>query len=217
MNAAYQHNANCSIAEALRIEHEEIRAALASASAEPGPIGKAAKRVARICLPHFEQEERIVFPIFGLLNRLASDDMRPEMADLLPQIGGFCAAHLGKRHQSFDAAIEALLQVTRAEEGGKFAAIANLLQVHERLENELVYPAVILIGKYLHKSLAQSSARDVGASGRTWHRSGQPARITMETESSAQGLDAFLDELVRVRQPALRRRYSPTRLFQEAV
>ncbi len=215
MNAVFQNHASCSVAEALRIEHEEIRAALVSAAAEPGPIGKAAKRVARLCLPHFEQEEKIVFPLFGLLGRLASDELTPEMADLLPQGSKFCAAHLGKRHQSFDAAIEALAEIARVEAGGKFAAMVNQLKTHERLEHELVYPAVILIGKYLHQSFAQQSTEHTVAYARTWHR--QKARTAVEIETSAQGLDAFLNDLVHGKRHAFRRRNSSTRLFHGAV
>ena len=216
MNAVSQHHVHFNVAETLRIEHNAIRAALVSASAEPGPIGKAAKRAARRCRAHFEQEERIVFPLFGLLNRLASDDLHPDMADLQSQFSEFCAAQLGTQQQTFDAAIEALLQLARTDEGGKFVALVDLLERHERLENEVVYPTVILMGKYLHLSRAQPSAPQA-ASAQTWQQRAQPTRTAASGKISADALDVFLDDLVQAKQHALGHRNAPARALHAVV
>jgi len=157
MKSEIQGNGRFNIPEALKRDHDEARSVLACAIAEPGPIGKAAMRVAQLCLPHFEQEENIVFPVFGLLHDLASGDVSPEMADVLPLIYDFHVNHMARQHQSLDAAIEALRQAARAEECTQFTLFADKLQVHERLEAEVVYPAVIVIGKYLRASLAELS------------------------------------------------------------
>ena len=76
MNTKYLSNGIFDVPEALRLDHDEIRAELARATMESDPIGKAAMRVARYCLPHFEHEEKTVFPAFGLLHDLALGDQR---------------------------------------------------------------------------------------------------------------------------------------------
>jgi len=159
MRAVFRLKGQSDIPEALMLDHDEARAVLACATAEPGPIGKAAMRVSRLCLPHFEQEERIVFPVFGLLQDLAVDDVRPEMADVLPLIYEYHVGRARRAHRSIDAAIEELLQTARAEECPQFAEFARKLQIHERVEDEVVYPVVTLIGRYLRAGLKMQSKR----------------------------------------------------------
>jgi len=168
MKPECQHHGKFAIPEALRLDHEELRTVLVCAMAEPGPIGKTATRLAQLCLPHFEQEENIVFPVFGLLNELASGDIRPEMADLLPLVYAFHAGRLGKEHQSIDAAIKALLHAARAEDCAQIVEFANKLQVHEQVEEAVIYPAVVLIGKYLRHRLGRRSGRRWPESAGTW-------------------------------------------------
>ena len=157
------------IPQALKVDHEELRAALVCATAEPGPIGRAAMRLAQVCLPHFEQEEHIVFPIFGLLDELAAGDIRLEMADLLPLIYAFHTGHLSKEHQSIDAAIEALLHAARAEDCAHIVEFASKLQVHEQVEDAVIYPAVAVIGKYLRHRLGGRSEQSWSESDGLWH------------------------------------------------
>ena len=171
MNPEFQRHQQFPIPAALRLDHDELRAVLVCATAEPGPIGKAAMRLAQLCLPHFEQEENIVFPVFGLLNELASGDVSPEMADLLPLIYAFHAGQLGKEHQSIDAAIKALLQAARAEDCAQIVEFANKLQVHEQVEDAVIYPAVVLIGKYLRQRLWRRSGLRRSEPVGTWRSS----------------------------------------------
>ena len=141
--------------EALQLSHDEVRAGLVRASTTGGRIGDAAKRVAELCLPHFEHEEEIVFPIFGLLRELASGTVRPEMAQVLPLVTAFSIWRdsLSDAHQSIAPAIEALLRAARKEHNREIAEFAYGLRVHERLEDEVIYPMVPLIGKYVQEKL----------------------------------------------------------------
>ena len=196
MKPEFQRNGKFDISEAFRLDHDELRAILASATAEPGPVGKAAKRVARVCLTHFEEEEKALFPVFGVLRDLASGDVRPEMAEVLPLISDISAGQLGKQHQALEAAIEALLQSASADESGKLADFANKLQVHERIEAELLYPAAVLVGKYLRENLGHRSSQPSAESGETWFLGAQQSESAAQIEAGAGTLDAFLDELV---------------------
>ena len=155
MNSKFLSNGIINDPESLRLDHDEIRAELARATMEPGPIGKAAMRVARYCLPHFEHEEKAVFPALGLLHDLSLGEVRPEMAEVLPLISAFSARHeaLGNQHQSIISAVEALLQAANKEKNREIADFAYNLRVHERIEDEVIYPTVMLIGNYLRERL----------------------------------------------------------------
>jgi hemerythrin HHE cation binding domain-containing protein len=144
-------------AAALRLDHDEIRAELARATMETGPIGEAAMRVARFCLPHFEHEEKTVFPALSLLHDLSLGEVRPEMAEVLPLISDFSARHkaLNNQHQSIISALEALLLAANREKNREIADFAYNLRLHERIEDEVIYPTVMLIGNYLRERLTQ--------------------------------------------------------------
>ena len=101
---------NLRAGDALMLEHDDIRAELARTAMESGSIGEAAKRLAHLCVSHFEQEEKQVFPVLDLLNDLASGVVQPEMASVLPLVSLFRARHrdLDDHHESILMAVDAL-------------------------------------------------------------------------------------------------------------
>ena len=159
MGSIQNWNGKLYVPDAMLRAHDEARAALVRATMEGGRITKAAKRVAELCLPHFEHEEESVFPVLALLTYLAQGNLRPEMMDVMPLIFSFRAKHdaLNDHHQLIVSAIEGLLQAAHTEKNREFAEFAYNLRVHERIEDEVIYPTVILIGKYLQEKLANLS------------------------------------------------------------
>ena len=156
MSSTFQWNGRMETPKALRLGHDEARAEFVRATTEGGPIGVAAKRLAQMCLPHFEREEKYVFPVLGLLPELTRGVVRPEMAVVLPLIAAFSAKHdvLDSQHQSIQSAIDALLQASHREKNREVAEFAYNMRVHERIEDEVIYPTVILVGNYLRDKLA---------------------------------------------------------------
>ena len=147
---------NLTTPDALRNGHDNARAELVRATMEGGRIGKAARRVAQLCLPHFEHEEKNVFPVLALLPHLAPHNLRPEMMEVMALISEFRErrdAMIGD-HQSIESAIEDMLQAAHTEKNREFAEFAHNLRVHERIEEDVIYPTVVLIGDYLRKNLA---------------------------------------------------------------
>jgi hypothetical protein len=156
MGSILNWNGKLNVPDALRRGHDEARTELVRAAMQGGRIAKAAKRVAQLCLPHFEHEEKSVFPVLALLPYLAPENLRPEMMDVMPLISDFRAKHdaLNDHHQSILAEIEELLQAAHKEKNREFAELAYNLRIHERVEDEVIYPAVVLIGGYLQEKLA---------------------------------------------------------------
>jgi hemerythrin superfamily protein len=155
MDAKFKWQSIFKIPEALRLGHDEARAELVRATSMPGRIGEAAGRVARLCLPHFEREEEMVFPVFGVLRELESGKVRPEMAEILPLVSNFKAWHdsLDYQHQAITSAIHALLLASHKEYNREIAEFAYGMRVHERLEDEVIYPMVPVIGRYVQERL----------------------------------------------------------------
>ena len=153
MGSILNWNGKLTVPDALRRGHDEARTELVRAAMQGGRIAKAAKRVAQLCLPHFEHEEKSVFPVLALLPYLAPKNLRPEMMDVMPLISDFRAKHdaINDHHQSILAAIEELLQAAHKEKNREFAEFAYNLRVHEKIEDEVIYPMVVVIGKYLQE------------------------------------------------------------------
>jgi hypothetical protein len=143
------------IPEALALDHEQLRGGLMRAAKTPGRLGEAAGRVAGLCFPHFAQEEENIFRAFGMLHDLASGRVDSETAAVARKIAQFSARHLALRyqHQSIDAAVEVLLREARKEDNEEIPELVNDLRAHEKIEDEMMYPTVLMIGKSARGSL----------------------------------------------------------------
>ena len=146
---------NLEVPMALKLDHDEMRAELSKAVKEHGPIGKAAQELVRILLPHLGREEKIAFPALGLLHELASGDVTPEMASVVPLIAQFRTGldAFQAEHARIDAALHALLEAARKEGSGEYTQFAYRAMVHEKIEEAVIYPAVLVIGKYIQEKL----------------------------------------------------------------
>lgn len=144
------------IPEALKHDHDALRSELIRAAAVPGEIGLAAERVAQLCFPHFAEEEESVRRATGLLNDLATDGERADMATVAPMIARFSAQHIAMRdrHQPINAAIEVLLQEARKQENMEVVELVHKIRYHEKIENQVMYPTLLFIDKSVTQRMA---------------------------------------------------------------
>ena len=135
----------------LKLEHEELHAELIRATQAGGRVGEAAKEVARVLHDHFVKEEEFALPPIGLLSSLA----RGEVDDNMKSVFGMTdrlKAELPKmleEHKAVVAALEKLIVAAEAEKKPEHARFAKKLMLHAQTEEEVLYPAAVLIGEYL--------------------------------------------------------------------
>ena len=132
----------------IRAEHEEIHATLVEATRASGRIGVAAKAVADVLHPHFVREEQVALPPLGALALLARGDM-PDNAAALLAMSDTLKAELPKmleEHKVIRAAVEELGRVAKAAGAERYAQLAVQLGQHALNEEEVLYPAAILVG-----------------------------------------------------------------------
>lgn len=136
------------IPESIRVEHEEIHGDLVKATRVPGPVGTAASRLAAVLHPHFVREEQIALPPLALLAPLARGEATPAMRAVLPLTDSLRAElpRMLQEHVAIRAATLRLGEVARAEGNAEVAHLAERLAVHARGEEELFYPAAVLVG-----------------------------------------------------------------------
>jgi hypothetical protein len=137
------------IPESMRAEHEAIHEELVRATKLPGSVGTAARELAAVLHPHFVREEEIALPPLGLLAPLARGENTPEMRDVLRMTDALRAElpRMLEEHKAISAATIHLREVARAANNLVVARLADQLLLHARSEEELFYPAAILVGE----------------------------------------------------------------------
>ena len=145
----------------IRREHEELHADLARAEREPGPIGEAARRVARIMHPHFLREDEYAIPPLALLPRLAKGLVTPDMADILPLVARLKEEMplMIQEHRAITGAVQELATAAETANDEKYIRFAAELMVHAQMEEEVLYPAAVLVGEYVKAKLHPQPVR----------------------------------------------------------
>ncbi len=148
------------IPESLRIEHEEIHAELVRATKAPGSVGEAARQLAAVLHPHFVREEEIALPPLGLLAPLARGELTPEMREVLPMTDSLRTElpRMLEEHRAIRSATMRLGDVARAEGNEQVAQLASKLALHAQGEEELFYPAAVLVGDLVRSRMRTTSA-----------------------------------------------------------
>lgn len=138
-------------------EHEALHERLVALTRLTGATGSAAREVARRLHVHFEKEERYALPPLGLLAELAGTGVNDAMAPVVAM-----AAHLEAElsqmlaeHRDIVAALQALRAAARAEERPDALAFADALESHAAVEEQVMYPAAVLVGRLVAQGLAQ--------------------------------------------------------------
>ena len=151
------------IPASMREEHHEIHTALERATLAPGKVGEAARALARVLHPHFVREEEIALPPLGLLAPLARGEFNRTMLDVLPMTDSLRSElpRMLEEHGVIRAATARLEATARAEGNEAVERLAKQLALHALSEEELFYPAAVLVGDIVR---ARSAAVQKGGS-----------------------------------------------------
>lgn len=144
----------------LRLEHQELHSELEKITRVKGRIGEAAKEVARRLHPHFVKEEEFALPPLGLLKKLAEGQIDPEMTEVIPMTDRLKAEweEMVQEHVGIVDALNHLAMVANEEGKPQYARYAEKLIFHAQTEEEILYPASILIGEYVKAKLQEATA-----------------------------------------------------------
>ena len=139
----------------LQTEHEEIHEALVEATRAPGRVGAAARELAAVLEPHFERENQIALPPLGLLAPLAAGETPAGMQDALAMTDALRTElpRMLEEHARIRAATDELRAAAREEKATGHEQFAETLAAHARTEEEILYPAAILVGDIIRARL----------------------------------------------------------------
>jgi hypothetical protein len=153
-NAAAKSNSTAQVPKSLSGEHREIHEILARAAREPGVLGKTAVALEQVLGPHFQREEEIAAPPLGLLPALAGAPATAEMRSVLPMTQAL-ERELPQMLKEHGAIREALAQFRAAAVKAQkpdYVRFCDTLAAHALQEEEILYPAAIVIGRYVERT-----------------------------------------------------------------
>lgn len=145
------------IPRALATEHHELHEELAKVLQSGGKTGTAAEAVAKLLHPHFVKEEEFALPPLGLLSRLAAGTVTAEMGNVTSMTDKLKAdlPQMLAEHQAIVGALQDLIAAGKAEKKPEAVRFAEQLQLHAQNEEQVLYPAAMLVGEYVRLRLSK--------------------------------------------------------------
>ena len=140
--------------QSLAAEHQGLHEILARATKEGGALGSAAEELERALGPHFRREEEIATPPLGLLPKLARENATAEMRAVLPLTEAL-ERELPQMLREHEVIRESATKFrAAAEKAGReeYVRFSNELAAHARQEEEILYPAAVLVGRYIART-----------------------------------------------------------------
>lgn len=151
---------NYPIPQPLQQEHEALHTELRNATQAGGAVGDAAKALAKLMHPHFVKEDEFALPPLALLQPLAQGAVTADMADVL-KLTDRLAAELPTmlaEHKAIVAALERLIDEASRTERSDIVDFARKLMLHAQAEEQVMYPAALLVGRFVRQHLAEAAA-----------------------------------------------------------
>ena len=145
------------IPHSLQVEHQAIHEVLEAATQAAGPLAAAARELAAVLEPHFARENEIALPPLGLLAPLAAGEKPAGMKEALAMSDALRKEmpRMLREHTQIRAAVEKLRTVSRNERASAYERFADDLALHARSEEEVLYPAAILVGEIIRGRMMQ--------------------------------------------------------------
>lgn len=131
------------IPKSLTEEHKDLHKELSALINQGGLTGKLAQEVADLLHPHFVIEEKLAMPLLGLLEPLSKGKKITETKNAITK-----SRELEKRLSQMLAEHQKIITaLNRLEKAAP--DFAKKLKLHAQNEEKVLYPAAILIGRYL--------------------------------------------------------------------
>jgi hypothetical protein len=135
----------------IKAEHLELHHELTRAVESGGPTGEAARRVADLMQPHMRKEEEFCLPPLSLLAPLAKGEPILDGGIVLAMTERLRAqfSALVREHDEIVRALQDLIVTAKANGRPEVVNFAEKLVLHAETEEEILYPAAILVGEIL--------------------------------------------------------------------
>ncbi len=147
---------NIKIPFSLKEEHDELHRDLSKAIKLSGKTGTAAKKVAELLHAHFIKEEKYAMPPLGLLKPLSEGKFPEKVAIIIEEIEKLKEQlpEMLAEHVEIVKVLKELQLAAKSEGHSDAALFADKLTLHASTEEQVMYPAAVLVGEFLKLTLA---------------------------------------------------------------
>ena len=135
----------------IKIEHDSLLARLHVVTLFQDSTGIVAKKLLKLMEHHFSEEENFVFPPLGLLPSLASGEVREKSEQIIQLTEQLKSqlTHMSMEHQLIKTHMEELEKAATKDNHAEIIALIRDVHKHATIEEEVYFPAAILVGEYL--------------------------------------------------------------------
>ena len=153
--------AKLEIPSSIKQEHEAIHNLLIEATRQSGRVGLQARMLAEVLHPHFVREEEIALPPLGALATLTRDEYPTDVWKVLAMTDSLRAEmpKMLEEHKRIRAAVDALREAAKLEKAPKYESLADQLALHALTEEQVLYPAAMLVGDLIRARMSVGEAR----------------------------------------------------------
>ncbi len=148
----------------LKTEHEELYEELNRAARVNGAIGMAALSAFKIFQHHMTKEEEFALPPLHLLPSLGERSINTEFTGVIKLCDRLKSQMptLVKEHDEMRKSLHEMNDVAMKEQKPEYAALAKRLMQHLSMEEEIYYPASLVVGEYIKEKLYGAPSLPLG-------------------------------------------------------
>ena len=139
-------------------EHRQLREILTRAMNAGGRTALAADGVRRVLYPHMRLEEAFAAPPLSILPRLAAGEIAPDMEKIIPisEMMKIQLPRMLEQHRLIVSGLTELLRAATDEAHPAYVQFAQKVMQHAQQEEEILYPAAIIVGEYVKLKLGKT-------------------------------------------------------------
>lgn len=133
--------------------HEHLYADIKDIISMGGKVGKKAEFLSDLLYSHFQKEEEYALPPLSLLLALSEGNWKVDTKAAISMSNKFQSImeEMKKEHNNIDKVLVELKTLADEENNSKAKLFVQNLRLHIELEDQVLYPATILVGNYLKK------------------------------------------------------------------
>jgi len=138
------------VPDSLKNSHDALHVGLKRAMREPGRTGEAARRVMQVMDGHMLREEKFALRPLGLLKELGRGETPSDLAEAARMVQGLKSEmpQMVGEHRQIAELLRELAREAEAEGKPDYVQLAEDMIVHAQMEEDVLYPAALLIGEY---------------------------------------------------------------------
>lgn len=134
----------------LKNAHDALHVGLKRAMREPGHIGETGRKIMQLMDGHMLREEKFALRPLGLLKELGRGETPPELAEAARMVQGLKSemVQMVGEHRQIAELLRQLAKEAAAAGKPDYVQLAEEMIVHAQMEEDVLYPAALLIGEY---------------------------------------------------------------------